>query len=115
MSKQISAALALLALLSVCTGSFLPQSHAQTAAPANTQNAAVVSMTAAMLKETSELRELSILKAVKSGAQSRTEIEHMIVKNLDAETTPVEMHAAEVLLRVFGLAPKDFAYRSFLI
>jgi hypothetical protein len=25
------------------------------------------------------------------------------------------MHAAEVLLRVFGLAPKDFAYRSFLI
>jgi hypothetical protein len=72
-------------------------------------------MTAAMLKETSELRELSILKAVKSGAQSRTDIEHMIVKNLDAETTPAEMHAAEVLLRVFGLAPKDFAYRSFLI
>jgi hypothetical protein len=39
----------------------------------------------------------------------------MIIKNLDAETTPAEMHAAEVLLRVFGLAPKEFAYRSFLI
>jgi hypothetical protein len=115
MSKQISAALALLILFCLGAGSFLPKGQAQTGAANSTQHAAIVSMTAAMLKETSELRELSILKAVKSGAQSRTEIEHMIVKNLDAETTPAEMHAAEVLLKVFGLAPKDFAYRSFLI
>ena len=115
MSKQISAGLALLILFSLGAGSFLPKGQAQAGAASSTQHAAIVSMTAAMLKETSDLRELSILKAVKSGAQSRTEIEHMIVKNLDAETTPVEMHAAEVLLRVFGLAPKDFAYRSFLI
>ena len=115
MSKQISAGLAMLILFCLGAGSFLPKGQAQTAAATSTQHAAIVSMTAAMLKETSELRELSILKAVKSGAQSRTEIESMIVKNLDAETTPDEMHAAEVLLRVFGLAPKDFAYRSFLI
>jgi len=115
MSKQIRAALALLILFSLGAGSFLPKGQAQAGAATSTQHTAIVSMTAAMLKETSELRELSILKAVKSGAQSRTEIEHMIVKNLDAETTPAEMHAAEVLLRVFGLAPKDFAYRSFLI
>jgi hypothetical protein len=115
MSKQISAGLALLILFCLGTGSFLPKGQAQTGAATSTQHTAIVSMTAAMLKETSELRELSILKAVKSGAQSRTEIERMIVKNLDAETTPDEMHAAEVLLRVFGLAPKDFAYRSFLI
>lgn len=115
MSKQISAGLALLILFSLGAGSFLPKGQAQAGAASSTQHAAIVSMTAAMLKETSDLRELSILKGVKSGAQSRTEIEHMIVKNLDAETTPVEMHAAEVLLRVFGLAPKDFAYRSFLI
>ena len=115
MSKQISAGLVLLTLLSLCTGSFLPRSQAQTAAPANTQNAAIVSTTAAMLKETSELRELSILKAVKSGAQSRADIERMIVKNLDADTTPAEMHAAEMLLRAFGLAPNDFAYRTFLV
>jgi hypothetical protein len=115
MSKQISAGLALLVLLAFVTGSFLPKSHAQTAAPANAQNAAIVSTTAAMLKETSELRELSILKAVKSGAQSRTDIERMIIKNLDADTTPAEMHAAEMLLRAFGLAPNDFAYRAFLI
>ena len=115
MSKQISAGLALLILFCLGAGSFLPKGRAQTRAATSTQHAAIVSMTASMLRETSELRELSILKAVKSGAQSRTEIENMIVKNLDAETTPAEMHAAEVLLRVFGLAPKDFAYRSFLI
>ena len=115
MSKQISAGLALLALLSFGIGSFLPKSQAQTAATANAQNAAIVSTTAAMLKETSELRELSILKAVKSGAQSRADIERMIIKNLDSDTTPAEMHAAEVLLRAFGLAPKDFAYRTFLV
>src|SRR6185295_13607076 len=95
--------------------SFLPRGQAQTAATANAQNAAIVSTTAAMLKETSELRELSILKAVKSGAQSRADIERMIIKNLDSDTTPAEMHAAEVLLRAFGLAPRDFAYRTFLI
>ena len=115
MSKQISAGLALLTLLSFGTGSFLPKSHAQTAATANAQNAAIVSTTAAMLKETSELRELSILKAVKSGAQSRADIERMIIKNLDSDTTPAEMHAAEVLLRILGLAPKEFAYREFLV
>jgi hypothetical protein len=115
MSKQISAGLALLILFCLGAGSFLPKGQAQTGAASSTQHTAIVSMTATMLKETSELRELSILKAVKSGAQSRTEIERMIVKNLDAETTPTEMHAAEVLLKVFGLAPKDFAYRSFLI
>ena len=115
MSKQISAGLALLIVFCLGAGSFLPKGQAQTGAARSTQHAAIVSMTASMLKETSELRELSILKAVKSGAQSRNEIEDMIIKNLDAETTPSEMHAAEVLLRVFGLAPKDFAYRSFLI
>ncbi|HEX5603093.1 MAG TPA: hypothetical protein VFX63_11105 [Pyrinomonadaceae bacterium] len=115
MSKQISAALALLIVFCLGTGSFLPKGQAQTGAASRTQHAAVVSMTAEMLRETSELRELSILRSVKSGAQSRREIERMIVKNLDTDTTPAEMHAAEVLLKVFGLAPKEFAYRTFLI
>ena len=115
MSKKISGTLALLTLFCLCAGIFLPRGHAQTAAAGTAQNAAIVSTTAAMLKETSELRELSILKAVKSGAQSRAEIERMIVRNLDADTTPAEMHAAETVLKAFGLAPQDFAYRSFLI
>ena len=115
MSKKISGALALLTLFCLCAGSFLPRGHAQNSAAGTAQNAAIVSTTAAVLKETSELRELSILKTVKSGAQSRAEIESMIIRNLDRETTPAEMHAAEVVLRAFGLVPQDFAYRPFLI
>jgi len=115
MSKKISTALALLLLLALSIGSFLPASHAQTGVAASAQSAAVASTTAAVLKETSELRQLSILREVKSGAQSRSEIERMIIKNLNDDTTPEEMHATEVLLKALGLAPKDFAYRPFLI
>jgi hypothetical protein len=115
MSKKISVALGLLALICLVAGAFLPPGHAQTAAATPTRNAAIVSATAAVLKETSELRELAILKDVKSGAQSREDIQRMIIKNLDADTTPADMHAAEVFLKAFGLAPKEFAYRAFLI
>lgn len=115
MSKKISVAVALIGIVCLLAGSLLPTSRAQSSGVAPARNAAIVSTTAAVLKETSELRELSILKEVKSGAQSRDEIQRMIVKNLDTDTTPAEMHAAEVLLKAFGLAPKEFAYRSFLI
>jgi len=115
MSKQITAGLALLIVFCLGMGSFLPKGQAQTGAASRTQHAAVVSTTAEMLRETSELRELSILRSVKSGAQSRSQIERMVIRNLDTDTTPAEMHAAEVVLKVFGLAPQNFAYRSFLI
>lgn len=115
MSKKISFALALFCLLCLVAGSFLPLGRAQTSGTGPALNAAIVSTTAAVLKETSELRELAILREVKSGAQSREEIQKAIVKNLDADTTPEEIHAVEVLLKVFGLVPKEFAYRAFLI
>lgn len=84
-------------------------------AGSNARNAAIVTTTAEVLKETSEIRELAILRPVRSGAQSRSEIEHMLIKNLNEQMTPAEMHAAEVSLRKFGLAPADFDYRSFMI
>src|SRR6476646_798185 len=116
MSKQINVPLALLILICLCAGSLTVRTHAQAGAAAGTaQNAAIISTTDAVLKETSELRELSIMRPVKSGAQSRAEIERMIIKNLDSDTTPAEMHATEALLRVFGLAPDNFEYRPFLI
>jgi len=115
MSKQINRGLAFLILFCLCAASLTSRGHAQAGATATAQNAAIVSTTESVLKETSELRELSILRTVKSGAQSRSEIERMIIKNLDTDTTPAEMHATEVLLRAFGLAPDDFAYRPFLI
>ncbi|HEY3582669.1 MAG TPA: hypothetical protein VGK82_19080, partial [Pyrinomonadaceae bacterium] len=123
MSKKINLPVALLILICLAAGSLafqttvpVGQTHAQAgAATGAAQNAAIVSTTDAVLKETSELRELSIMRPVKSGAQSRAEIERMIVRNLNEETTPAEMHATEALLRVFGLAPNNFEYRPFLI
>jgi hypothetical protein len=116
MSKQFSRGLALLTLVCLLLGSLLPAvSAGQAGTSRAAQTAAIVSTTEAVLKETSEIRELSILRGVKSGAQSRSEIERMIVKNLDSDTTPQEMHASEVLLKAFGLAPPEFAYRDFLI
>jgi hypothetical protein len=115
MSKKFSSALTLLVLFGLIAGAWLPQASAQRGAARTAQNAALVSTTDAVLKETSEIRELSILRSVKSGAQSRSQIERMIIKNLDTDTTPAEMHATEVLLKAFGLAPARFAYRPFLI
>lgn len=85
------------------------------AAPSAPRNAAIVATTVTILKETSEIRELPILRPVKSGAQSRTEIERMIVRNLDEQTTPAEMHATEVALKKLGLAPPEFEYHSFVV
>jgi hypothetical protein len=125
MSKQISRALALLCLFGLLSTTLFVDSRAaaqgahgaQTAgvATGGARNAAIIAATAAVLKETSELRELPILRPVKSGAQSRPEIERMIIKNLDEETTPAEMHATEVALKKFGLVPADFQYRPFVI
>ncbi|MFN2511257.1 MAG: hypothetical protein ABR568_07405 [Pyrinomonadaceae bacterium] len=84
-------------------------------APSAPRNAAIVATTVTILKETSEIRELAILRPVKSGAQSRTEIERMIVRNLDEQTTPAEMHATELALKKLGLVPPEFQYRSFVV
>ncbi|MDQ1612493.1 MAG: hypothetical protein QOG00_2424 [Pyrinomonadaceae bacterium] len=99
-----------------------PRSAAQVAAPqmppaaaVNPRSASVASATAEVLKETGEIRQLEVLRAVKSGAQSRAEIERMLVRNLDTQTTPAELHASELALKKLGLVPADFAMRSFLI
>lgn len=91
----------------------MPQATA--AAPSAPRNAAIVATSVTILKETSEIRELAILRPVKSGAQSRTEIERMIIRNLDEQTTPAEMHATELALKKLGLAPSEFQYRSFVV
>jgi hypothetical protein len=122
MSKKILKPLAALSpVLVLAMGLFLgphverSRAQAPAAAKGNARNSAIIETTAAVLKETSDLRKLSILRNVKSGAQSRSDIEKMILKNLDEETTPAEMHATEVLLRVFGLAPAEFQYRPSLV
>jgi len=123
MSKRISlilvATLALPSLLiGIPAGAQAPQGSRalkREVATSATRNAAIVATTAAVLKETSEIRELPILRPVKSGAESRADIERMLVTNLDKQRTPAEMHASEVALRKFGLVPSTFEYRPFII
>jgi hypothetical protein len=93
------------------------QQQVQTAPqrPASVRSASVVAATAEVLRETSEIRKLTILRPVKSGVQSRAEIERMIVKNLDEENSPEELRATELALKKFGLVPADFKLRPFLI
>jgi hypothetical protein len=99
-----------------------PHTSAQVAAPqrpptaaVNPRSASVAAATAEVLKETGEIRQLEVLRAVKSGAQSRAEIERMLVRNLDRQTTPAELRAGEIALKKLGLVPANFAMRSFLI
>src|SRR5437667_3807164 len=118
--RQIACNLAiLLCLLAILFGTGLSssaQGPAQTpVAAATARNAALVAATQEVLKETSEIRELSILRPVQSGTLSRPEIESMIVKNFDEETTPAQSHATEVTLKKFGLVPSDFQLRPFII
>ncbi|HVF51193.1 MAG TPA: hypothetical protein VNA19_13960 [Pyrinomonadaceae bacterium] len=111
--------LALLLLVStalVCAsgvGAVLAQ-RTQTAT-VNPKSAAVVAATAEVLTETSELRKLPVLRQVRSGAQSRADIERMIIKNLDEDSSPEEMRASETALKKFGLAPAEFKLRAFII
>ena len=79
------------------------------------RGAAVVATTAEVLKETSKIRELPVLRPVRSSSQSRTEIERMLIKKLGEQMSAADMHATEVALRKFGLAPEEFVYRPFII
>ncbi|HEV2883437.1 MAG TPA: hypothetical protein VGW36_01190 [Pyrinomonadaceae bacterium] len=122
MSKRILRVLILVALsataaavVSLDLKSNASQTQRAAVAKSNSRNASIVATTAAVLQETSEIRQLAILRPVRSGAQSRAEIEKMLVKNLNDQMTPAEMHATEVGLRKFGLAPADFEYRPFII
>jgi hypothetical protein len=79
------------------------------------RNAAIVAATSDVLKETSTIRGLSILRPVRSGTQSRVQIERMLVSKLNQQVTNQEMHAIEQSLKKFGLVRSSFTYRSFII
>jgi hypothetical protein len=120
MSKRIRAwrwAAPLLAAVCACASAFGVVAAKQKAKPAavNPKTAAVREATAEVLRETSELRKLPVLRQVHSGAQSRAEIEQMLIRNLNESATPEESLAAETAMRKFGLAPADFQLRPFLV
>ena len=79
------------------------------------RNAALVAATDEVLKETSTLRQLSVIRPVQSSTKSRAEIERAVVKNLDEDVSAADLHAAEVTMKKLGLAPPDFQYRALMI
>jgi hypothetical protein len=97
------------------TGAAQHASQAPATTSAATRSAALVAATQEVLKETSDVRQLPILRPVQSSTQSRAEIERAIIKNLDEETSPADLHASEVILKKLGLAPPDFQYRALMI
>ena len=123
MSKKIRTFLALAAVSCLLVTSVLLSSRGSVAQRRGTaaiptrvaKNAAIIATTEAVLQETSEIRELPILHPVKSGAQSRAEIQRMVIRNLDEDTSPAEMHASEVTLKKRGLVAADFQFRAFMI
>src|SRR3954465_11750092 len=84
------------------------------ATPAAVKNDAVVAATIEVFNEMSRIRELSVLYPAKSGTQSRQAIEAMVVRNLDEETTPAQLHASELTLKKLGMVPGDFQLRPFV-
>ena len=104
--------------LAICLLVIAPSQFAVTQEPATSaaaRNAALIAATEEVLKETSTLRELSIVRPVQSSTQSRAEIERAVVKNVDEDTSAADMHAAEITLKKLGLAPPDFQYRALMI
>jgi hypothetical protein len=92
-----------------------PAAVSPKASAVNPKTAAVREATAEVLQETSEIRKLPILRPVRSGAQTRAEIEQMLVRNLNESATPEEMRASELMMKKLGLAPADFQLRPFII
>src|ERR1041384_3882050 len=118
MSKQIKTSVgrSLALLLSLCllwVASASAQVQSTPPPAVNAKSATIAAATDEVLRETSEIRKLPILRPVKSGAQTRAEIEGMLIKNLDEEATPEELLASELTLETLGLVPLEFQLRPF--
>ena len=88
--------------------------RAQGTAASGAKNDAVVAATAEVFNEMSKIRELPVLSPARSGTQSRQAIEAMVVRTLDAQTTPAQMHATELTLKKLGMVGPDFQFRPFV-
>ncbi|MBC7930330.1 MAG: hypothetical protein H7Z38_07135, partial [Rubrivivax sp.] len=110
-----SAALMAVAAIVLLSNAGVGASQRAKRAAVSPKTLAIRQATTEVLRETSELRKLPILRQVRSGAQSRDEIERMLVRNLDESAKPEQLRATEITLRKLGLAPADFRLRDFII
>ena len=121
MSKLLSRLLAVLLAISMAVMGLaisrpeISVAQQQAVAKGVDRNQAVIAATSEVLEETSVIRGLPILRSVRSGSQSRGEIERMLVSKLNTQVSPQEMHAIEQSLKKFGLVPGTFTYQTFII
>lgn len=123
MSKRILIGFSLLLILLANINLIAQQPARKTGEPAVAASssvkadsvAKVIEAATQLLEEVSQLRGLKILSPVKSGAKSRQEIEQEIIRGFEEETIPEEIEATNKTLKAYGLVPKDFNYREFMI
>ena len=123
MSKRILIGFSLLLILLANINLIAQQPARKTGEPAVAASssvkadsvAKVIEAATQLLEEVSQLRGLKILSPVKSGAKSRQEIEQEIIRGFEEETTPEEIEATNKTLKAYGLVPRDFNYREFMI
>jgi len=122
MSKRFSSVAALLLILLLAASGALvaQQAPRQTGVmPAPDKPVAkvaeVLAATNEVLEQVSALRQLKVLSPVKSGVKSRGEIEQMVIHDFDESSKPEEIEATNKALIAFGLVPKGFRYREFMV
>lgn len=77
--------------------------------------ASVSAATAAILRETSEVRALKVLRPVPTASVSRSQVEQMLTSQINAQVTSRQMRGSELMLRVLGMVPPEFQLRPFYL
>lgn len=70
---------------------------------------------AAILREVSQIRQLPILRPVKSGAQSRVAVGQMIDKSTNTPEWRQRIRVSELEMKKLGLVPADFKMQPFMV
>ncbi len=85
------------------------------APPQKTTADYAASMVRAVLKETSQVRGLKVLRQVPAGIQSAAGVEKMVREQIAKSANADEVVGTELLLKKLGLAPANFDLKSYYV
>jgi len=119
MSKRIYLVVWLLLAVFYCSNSIAQQparpKGVNPSPSPSAKTAEVIAATNEILDEVSKMRGLKILRPVKSGVKSRSEIEQEVIRNFEESFKPEEIETINKNLIAYGLVSKDFNYRNFMV
>ncbi|MEW6736691.1 MAG: hypothetical protein AB1489_35710 [Acidobacteriota bacterium] len=101
--------LTLIITLLLLTSTLLAQQRPQA------DRASILAATDNILKDVSQMRGLPAKTPVKSGFKTHSELETIIIRDLDEENSPQELQTQTKLLTRLGLIPKGYAIREEMI